>query len=77
VGNARAVRYRRLALAEADTAKADLLHKLADESDRGLLCTAEWLSVRRSVGNEQPPKAGHPDICRYLTPGRLTTDRRL
>jgi hypothetical protein len=31
MGNARAVRYRRLALAEEDNAKADLLYKLADE----------------------------------------------
>jgi hypothetical protein len=58
MSNARAVRYRRLALAEEDHAKADLLQKLADESDRGLLCTAEWLSVRPSLKNEQPPKAG-------------------
>jgi hypothetical protein len=58
MSNAHAVRYRRLALAEEDHAKADLLHKLADESDRGLLCTAEWLSVRPSLKNEQPPKAG-------------------
>jgi hypothetical protein len=58
MSDARAVRYRRLALAEEDHAKADLLHKLADESDRGLLCTAEWLSVRPSLKNEQPPKAG-------------------
>jgi hypothetical protein len=56
MGNARAVRYRRLALAEEDNAKADLLYKL-DESDRGLLCTADWLSVRPSQKNEQPPKA--------------------
>ena len=58
MSNARAVRYRRLALAEQDKAKADLLYKLADESDRGLLCTAEWLSARPSVRNEQPPKSG-------------------
>lgn len=44
--NSRAVRYRRLALAEEDRAKADLLLKLADESDRGILCTAERLSAR-------------------------------
>jgi hypothetical protein len=44
--NPRAIRYRRLALAEEDRAKADLLLKLADECDRGLLCTAEWLSAR-------------------------------
>jgi hypothetical protein len=60
MGNPRAVRYRRLARAEQDKAKADLLHKLADECDRGLLCTAEWLSARPSFKNEQPPKAGDP-----------------
>ena len=51
---ARAIRYRRLALAQEDKATADLLLKLADECDRGILCTAQWLSARRQ--NEQPPK---------------------
>jgi hypothetical protein len=59
MSNARADRYRRLARAEQDKAKADLLHKLADECDRGLLCTAEWLSARPSLENEQQPKAGN------------------
>jgi hypothetical protein len=58
MSNARAVRYRRLALAAEDKAKADLLLKLADECDRGLLCTADWCSTRLSRKNEQPPKAG-------------------
>ena len=53
MSNTRAVRYRRLALEQEETAKTDLLLKIADESDRGLLCTAEWLLVRR---NEQTPK---------------------
>ena len=53
MSNPRAVRYRRLALEQEKTAKADLLLKIADVSDRGLLCTAEWLLVRR---NEKPPK---------------------
>jgi hypothetical protein len=44
--NPRAVRYRKLALAERDREKADLLYKLAEEADRGLLCTAEWMSVK-------------------------------
>jgi len=35
MSNARAVRYRRLALASGDKANADLLLKLADECDRG------------------------------------------
>jgi hypothetical protein len=55
--SARAVRYRRLALATEDKDKADLLLKLADECDRGILCTAEWLSARLTRKNEQPPKA--------------------
>jgi hypothetical protein len=46
MSNPRAVRYRRLALAEQDREKADLLYKLAEEADRGLLFTAEWMSAR-------------------------------
>jgi hypothetical protein len=58
MSNARAVRYRRLALAAEDKATAALLLKLADECDRGLLCTAEWASAAGlSLKNEQPPKA--------------------
>jgi hypothetical protein len=53
MGNARAIRYRRLALATADKATADLLLKLADECERGILCTAEWRSARLSRKNEQ------------------------
>ena len=41
---ARAVRYRQFALAEPDRAKADLLLKLAEEADRDVLCTSDWLS---------------------------------
>ena len=41
---ARAVRYRQLSLAEPDRAKADLLLKLAEEADRDVLCTSDWLS---------------------------------
>jgi hypothetical protein len=40
----RAVRYRRLALAESDPEKAKLLQQIADEADRGVLVTADWLS---------------------------------
>ena len=58
MSNGRAIRYRRLALAQEDNATADLLLKLADECDRGLLCTAEWRSARLSRKNEQPSKAG-------------------
>jgi hypothetical protein len=58
MSNARAIRYRRLALTQEDKATADLLLKLADECDRGILCTAEWRSARLPRKNEQPPKAG-------------------
>jgi hypothetical protein len=37
----RAVRYRRLALGEPDKAKAALLQKIADEAERGVLCTVD------------------------------------
>ena len=33
--------------------KADLLLKLADESDRGILRTSEWLSARLSLQEER------------------------
>ena len=47
MSNARAVRYRRLALAEEDKERADLLYKLADEADKGVLVTAEWVTAAR------------------------------
>jgi len=37
----RAVRYRRLALAEPDKTKAALLQKIAEEAERGVLCTVD------------------------------------
>jgi hypothetical protein len=39
----RALRYRKLALAEPDRGKADLLNQIADEAERGILCTADSL----------------------------------
>jgi hypothetical protein len=57
MSSVRAIRYRRLALAQQDKAIADLLLKLADECDRGILCAAEWRSARGSRKNEQPQKA--------------------
>jgi hypothetical protein len=54
MSNAHAIRYRRLALVAKDNADADLLRKLANECDRGLLCTTEWLSARPYRKNEQP-----------------------
>jgi hypothetical protein len=48
MSNPRAVRYRRLALAEQDTEKVRLLQLIADEADRGVLFTAEWISARQT-----------------------------
>jgi hypothetical protein len=42
MSTARAIRYRRLALVEQDNEKAQLLRRLADEADRGVLCTVQW-----------------------------------
>jgi hypothetical protein len=39
----RAVRYRQLALAEADKGNADFLRQIADEAEQGVLCTVDWL----------------------------------
>jgi len=41
--HARAVRYRELALAETDSANADLLCLLAEEAERDVLCTVDRL----------------------------------
>ena len=37
----RATRYRRLALVEQDNERAQLLRRIADEADRGVLFTVE------------------------------------
>jgi hypothetical protein len=38
----RAVKYRRLALAETDQEKIQLLQRIADEAEQGMLVTADW-----------------------------------
>lgn len=48
----RAVRYRQLALAEPDKAKADVLHKIADEAERDVLCTVDWM--RNEIPRTRP-----------------------
>jgi hypothetical protein len=55
------VKYRRLALAESDQEKARLLHQLADESDRGVLCTADWLSPQPFAPNQIQSTRGDPE----------------
>jgi hypothetical protein len=39
----RARRYRRLAVAEPDECKSALLRKLAEEAERGVLCTVDHM----------------------------------
>ena len=63
MSNARAVRYRGLAFAEEDNAKADLLHKLGDDCDRWLLCTADGFgsghpSKMSSRQKQETPRTG-------------------
>ena len=53
----RAVRYRRLALAEPDNAKAALLHKLADEAERGVLCTVDPKQPVPEITSAKPPNS--------------------
>ena len=58
MSSARAIRYRRLALATEEKAIADLLLKLADECDWGLLCTAEWRSAWPFRQKQETPRTG-------------------
>jgi hypothetical protein len=41
----RAVRYRQLALAEPDKAKAAILNQIADEAERDVLCTVDKMDT--------------------------------
>jgi hypothetical protein len=64
MSNSRAVKYRRLALQESDGEKAKLLRTIAEEAERGVLCTAEW--IKPGIHIESPfdasrcSKAGEP-----------------
>jgi hypothetical protein len=53
----RALRYRRLALAETDRAKAELLNHIADEAERGTLCTADRVKTLTPT-----PRSAMPDL---------------
>ena len=46
---ARALRYRRLALREPDQENANLLRLIADESDRGVLVTSDWCALTAAL----------------------------
>jgi hypothetical protein len=53
----RAVKYRQLALAEPDRAKADVLHKIADEAERDVLCTVDWMHSKIPPTRPKPPNS--------------------
>jgi hypothetical protein len=57
---ARAVRYRRLALQEPDQHKASLLRLIADEADRGVLVTSDWCALTRPRPKQERPP-GKPE----------------
>jgi hypothetical protein len=52
--HARAVRYRQLALAEPDKAKAAVLYKIADEAERDVLYSVDRTSMgfQRRIGEK-------------------------
>jgi hypothetical protein len=50
---ARAVRYRQLALAEPDKTRATLLLTIADEAERDVLCTVDSTNLGYARRDEQ------------------------
>jgi hypothetical protein len=52
----RAVKYRRLAMIEADPAKVQLLHQIANEAESGVLATSDWASPASQVSEPKLPK---------------------
>jgi hypothetical protein len=53
--HARAVRYRQLALAEPDKAKAAVLIKIAEEAEQDVLCTVDWMRSAVPRSQSKPP----------------------
>ena len=50
----RALRYRQLALAEPDKAKAAILNEIADEAERDVLCTVDKMDSGLQRSHGQP-----------------------
>ena len=53
-----AIRYRRKAIAEPDERKAALLRKLAEEAERGVLCTVDQMPSREVVARDKYRQGG-------------------
>ena len=56
MSNSRAVKYRRLALAETDQEKSRLLQRLAEEAEQGILVTSDWRARTSAPLAEAPVK---------------------
>ena len=54
----RAIRYRRKAIAEPDECKAAFLRKLAEEAERGVLCTVDQMPSREVVERDKLTRRG-------------------
>ena len=54
----RAIRYRRKAIAEPDECKAAFLRKLAEEAERGVLCTVDQMPGREVVERDESTRRG-------------------
>jgi hypothetical protein len=74
----RAIRYRRLALVEQDNEKAQLLRRIADETDRGILFTAEHSlhdkSIRSSRATARMTEVGRKPIFGKPVAGKPEND---
>jgi hypothetical protein len=68
--HARAVRYRQLALAEPDRAKAAVLLTIADEAERDVLCTVDSTNLGYTrQGAQNIPIQPKQATCRSCRPG--------
>jgi hypothetical protein len=60
--HARAVRYRQLALAEPDKAKAAVLFTIADEAERDVLYTVDSSNLGYTRRREKAPAPSKSDV---------------
>jgi hypothetical protein len=62
----RAARYRRLALLEPDKEKSRILQLLAEEAERGILCTVDRPSVSTVAKDSSDKPARSADAKWYI-----------
>ncbi len=61
MSSSRAARYRVLALKQSDPAKAKLLRSIADEAERGVLVTTDWMGSAPVAPRQPVTEPGRPD----------------